>query len=96
MADDTHHDAIDVPQGIVTFDEIEPAPVARRPPFDLGKMLAARPVSTAISGVAVGFLAIVLLDLFTDRARRRAALEQSALLQLRRAQRLEPYGDPLL
>lgn len=95
MADDNHH-VVDIPEGTVTVDEIAPAPVVKHPPFDLGKTLAAKPVATAVAGVAVGFIAIVLLDFFTDRARRRAALEQSALLQLRRAQRLEPYGDPLL
>lgn len=95
ILDEAQDDVSHLPEDFAPTGEDAPTP-APRPPFDLGKALSAKPVATAVAGVAIGFIAVVLLDFFTDRSRRRAVLEQSAMLQLRRAQRLEPFGDPLL
>jgi hypothetical protein len=95
MADDTHSHILSPQEDASAIEGSEPE-VSGRPPIDLGAMLAKRPLVTALIGVAAGIVAINLLDLFTGRAKRRSELEQSALQQLRRAQRLEPFGDQLL
>lgn len=60
----------------------------------LGEFLSKHPVVTVAVAVCVGaVVANSAATLFGGR--RRALLERSAYNQLRMAQRLDPYGDPL-